>query len=104
MTEVSSWMHSLKSPSLNEGVKSQVKSDDFRSKEGLCRMKKSMRRLLLKEMLSRLEDFIRIENRKMERVIDVQDKYQLLIRTVPEFHVSLGHSGNDPEKHCFDGD
>lgn len=46
-------------------TKSQVKPDDFRSKEGLCRMKKSARRLLLKEMLSRLEDFIRLENRKI---------------------------------------
>jgi CRISPR-associated protein Cas1 len=46
-------------------TRSQAKPDDFRMKEGVCRMKKSMRRLLLKEMLARLEDFVRIENRKI---------------------------------------
>ena len=46
-------------------TKGQAKPDDFRVKEGLCRMEKSMRRLLLREILTRLEDFVRIENRKI---------------------------------------
>jgi CRISPR-associated protein Cas1 len=46
-------------------TKTQVQPDGFRIKEGLCRMEKPTRRLLLKEILTRLEDFARVENRKI---------------------------------------
>ena len=46
-------------------TKAQVQPDDFRMKEGVCRMEKLSRRLLLKEILTRLEDVARVGNRKI---------------------------------------
>jgi CRISPR-associated protein Cas1 len=43
----------------------QVNPDQFALKEGMCRMDKPVRVLLLKELLSRLEDYVRLESKKV---------------------------------------
>jgi CRISPR-associated protein Cas1 len=46
-------------------VRSQVQKKDFEIEGDLCRMNQSARKLLLKEVLFKLEDFVRLENRKI---------------------------------------
>jgi CRISPR-associated protein Cas1 len=43
----------------------QVNPDQFTLKEGVCRMDKPVRVLLLKELLSRLEGYVRLESKKV---------------------------------------
>ncbi|MBU7036432.1 MAG: CRISPR-associated endonuclease Cas1 [Theionarchaea archaeon] len=46
-------------------TRGQVRDKDFEMKEGLCRIRKEGRKLLLKEILERFEDFVRIENQRI---------------------------------------
>lgn len=46
-------------------TKAQVNVKDFEIEGDLCRMNQAARKLLLKEVLSRLEDFVRLEDRKI---------------------------------------
>lgn len=46
-------------------ARNQVQKGDFAIEGDLCRMSQPARKLLLKEVLSRLEDFVRLEDRKI---------------------------------------
>lgn len=46
-------------------ARSQVQKGDFEVEGDLCKMNQAARRLLLKEVLSRLEDFVRLQDKKV---------------------------------------
>jgi CRISPR-associated protein Cas1 len=46
-------------------TKNQVSPEQFEMKEGVCMMDKQVRVLLLKELLGRFEDFVRLESKKI---------------------------------------